>query len=78
MGGGTGGAGLCICGISGGREKLVALINTCRHGSKTSHQMLGCQPNIGFWDIYPYSVNHGPSLNCSPMCKCMRHLIKAL
>lgn len=60
------------------RERLVAMINTCRHEPKTSHQMLRCQPNIGFWDRYPCSVNHGPSLNCSPMCKCMRHLIKAL
>lgn len=32
MGGGAGGAGLCACGISGGRGELVALINTCRHG----------------------------------------------
>lgn len=32
MGGGTGEAGLCVCAMSGGRERLVALINTCRHG----------------------------------------------
>lgn len=74
----AGEAALCVCGISGGSERGLWLWLTCRHGSQTSHQMLRCQPNMVFWDRYPYSVNHGPSLNCSPMRKCMRHLIKAL
>lgn len=26
------GSGLCVCGLSKGRRRLVALINTCRHG----------------------------------------------
>lgn len=79
MGGGTGKAVLvCMRDPRRERERLVALINTCGHSPWISHQMLRCQPNIGLWDWYPCSVNHGPTLNCSPMCKCIRHLIKAL
>lgn len=77
MGRGIRDAGLCICVISAGRERLMALINTCRHFTRLSF-IRCCQSNVGFWDRYPYSVNHRPSLNSSPMCKCMRHLINAL
>lgn len=66
-------AGLCICGISVWLWLIPADMDL--------------KLQIRRWDVsltlfsgvrYPHSDNHGPSLNCCSMCKCMRHLIKAL
>lgn len=76
MGWGAREAGLCD--LCGGRvkEKPVALIITCRYGPWASHQMLRYQPDAALWDRCSNSVNHEPTLNCSPMCKCTETLNK--